>query len=105
MSIRTESKWRSPLNESERGNLGADVEPHLEEMSETPVDVELASCRQFELARRVAFVFCREKRRGQKRWLALPTMGVSRENPSPEVSPDRAVHRIGIVAQHQGVKL
>jgi hypothetical protein len=89
------------LNEGKCRNFGSDVEPHLKEMTKAPVDVEPAPPEQFKLARSVAPVLSGQEWRRQKRWLALPAVGVSREDPSSELSPDRTVHCIGIVAKHQ----
>src|SRR3989304_526628 len=52
--------------------------------------------------RRVPLVPHREERWRQEGWLALPAVGVAREDPPLEGPPDRLVHRVGIVAQDDG---
>src|SRR5205814_5477804 len=86
-------------SELEHGHFRANVEANLQQMADAATDVEPSISAQDELTARVPPIADRQQRRRQKWRLALPAVGVSRQDPSFVVTPDRQIDSIGIVTE------
>ena len=82
----------------EKRDLWPHVDPNLQEMANSSIDIERATVVQIELAARVSTVLHRQQRWRQKWRLALASVGVTAQHPSLIAVPSRPIDSIGIVA-------
>src|SRR5262245_28540521 len=100
----TVAAWRqrrSRVLQVKHGDLRPHVETDATQVAESSINVEPAAVGEVEFPGRVARVSHRKQRWREKRRLTLPAVRVARQNPTPVTRPDRAVHRVRVVTEHQ----
>src|SRR5262249_19629712 len=83
------------------GDLRTHVESDRDRMSQGSIDVQSTSVRQGEFSRCINRVADRQKRWREKRWFALSTMCVTRQNPSTVSPPHGLINNVRIVTKHE----